>query len=358
MRQIIRVVFCVAVGMTQVFAAEVDQFTLPPGEPVQLPDSATVLQTEVNRLLRHAIRRANERYMESRPKADSRWLQPRCDETRLYDALTGALARSVVGQLETFAETSPDIIRRKVLLEQSIYRDFYWQASPTLVFSERMAAVIKLNGVEMGTDKLGHFFTEGYSYFLVTEKLEKNIESGLLFGEWSESVYFGAQTTGVYSFADLTANFQGLRFWNRVLARQSDPLSGQTPTPYIECRNSRWTLARTFEWRDYVDSGWNEAINCPALGSAELLQRIRQRGVECRRNLLPKRKYGQWQPRLLNLYGHRVLPGYLQPEIVLERRAARNDVDISLETLGYIGELRVRLEAWRRAASAAAAQVK
>src|SRR3990167_1159054 len=94
MRQIIRVVFCVAVGMTQVFAAEVDQFTLPPGEPVQLPDSATVLQTEVNRLLRHAIRRANERYMESRPKADSRWLQPRCDETRLYDALTGALARS------------------------------------------------------------------------------------------------------------------------------------------------------------------------------------------------------------------------------------------------------------------------
>src|SRR3990167_7058649 len=94
MQQMARAAFCAAVGVTQVFAAEVDQFTLPPGEPVQLPDSALVLQTEVNRLLRHAIQRANERYMESRPKADSRWLQPRCDETRLYDALTGALARS------------------------------------------------------------------------------------------------------------------------------------------------------------------------------------------------------------------------------------------------------------------------
>lgn len=358
MQQMARAAFCAAVGVTQVFAAEVDQFTLPPGEPVQLPDSALVLQTEVNRLLRHAIQRANERFMETRPKAAPRWVQPSCDETRLYNALSGELARSVVGQLESFAETSPDITRRRVLLEQSIYRDFYWQASPTLVLSERMAGVIKVNGVEMGTDKLGHFFTEGYSYFLVTEELNKSVESGLLFGEWSESVYFGAQTTGVFSFADLTANFQGLRFWNRVLALQPDPLNGQTPTPYIVCSDSRWTLARTFEWRDYVDNGWNEAINCPVLGSDELLQRIRQHGAQCRTDKLPDSKYGQWQPRLLNAYGHRVLPGYLQPEIVLELRAARNDVDVSLETLGYIGELRVRLEAWRRAASAAAAQVK
>src|SRR5690606_34558148 len=104
--------------------------------------------------------------------------------------LAGQLARPLIGQLETFAESSPLLSRRQVPLEASIYRDFHWQASPTLVWSERMAAVVNLAGVEIGTDKLGHFFTEGYSYFRVTEELTEGIEGGLLFGEWSESLYF------------------------------------------------------------------------------------------------------------------------------------------------------------------------
>lgn len=340
-----------------VSAAEVDQFTLPPDQPASLTDSAPVLAAEINRRMQQAVQQANAPYVRQHAKSSPRWWQPGCDETRLYNALTDALAGSVIGHVETFAEESPAIQRRRVPLADSIYRDFFWQASPTLVFSERMAAVIRVQDVEIGTDKLGHFFAEGYSYFVSTDQLRKSIESGLLFGEWSESVYFGAQTTGVFSFADLTANFQGLRFWNRVLARHPDLLTGRTPTPYVQCRKQQWVLARAFSWDDYIDNGWNEAINCVVLGNEDLLQRIQTQGLRCLIDQLPTEKYGQWQPRLLNLYGHRVLPLYLQPEVILAQRVALKDVDVSVETLDYIAELRARLDDWRRASAAALREI-
>lgn len=334
-------------------AAEVDQFTLPPDQPATLADSAPELAAEINRRMQQAVQKANAPYVRQHAKSSPRWWQPGCNETRLYNALTDALAGSVIGHVETFAEESPAIQRRRVPLAESIYRDFFWQASPTLVFSERMAAVIRLQNVEIGTDKLGHFFSEGYSYFVSTDQLRKNIESGLLFGEWSESVYFGAQTTGVFSFADLTANFQGLRFWNRVLAQHPDLLTGKAPQPYVQCQNQQWVVVQDFRWDDYIDNGWNEAVNCVVLGNEDLLQRIQAQGLRCQSEKLPVGKYGQWQPRLLNLYGHRVMPAYLQPEVILEKRVALHDVDVSHETLDYIAELRARLDEWRRASAAA-----
>lgn len=335
-------------------AAEVDQYSRPEGEPVTLADSAVTLDAEVNRLLQAAVDHANSRVMQQHAKTGARWIQPRCDEERLYTSLADALAGSVVGQVESFAEEDPQLSRRRVTLEQSIYRDFPWQYSPTLVLTERVAAVINVNGVEMGTDKLGHFFTEGYSYFLATEKLTRPIESGLLFGEWSESVYFGAQTTGVFSYADLTANFQGLRFWNRVLARQTDPLSNRVASPYVQCKNERWTLQQTFHWQDYVDNGWNESINCPLFRSEELLSAIKQQSLRCNVRALPLQKYGAWQQRLLNRQGHGVLPPQLQPEVILKQRVALQDVDVSEATLNNLGQWRQRLEAWRRESALAA----
>lgn len=329
-------------------AAEVDQFTLPPGEPVELADSATILDAEVNRRIQQAIRRANSPVMKTHAKKAPRWLKPRCNEERLYKMLVGELGGSVVGQVESFAETADEITRRKVNLEVSVYRDFQWQASPTLVLTERMASVINLAGTEIGTDKLGHFLDEGYSYFLVTGNMNQSLESGLLFGEWSESVYFGAQTTGVYSFADLTANFQGMRFWNQILAQQEDPLTGEKPAAFVVCENEKWEQKRTFLWSEYVDNAWNESVNCPVLRSPELLQSIQKQNLYCRTEQLPLGKYSQWQPRLLNLEGYGILPDNLQPEVILRRRVAHQDVDLSEETLNYVGELRQRLEAWRR----------
>lgn len=328
-------------------AAEVDQFTRLPGEPTVLSDSAPLLEAEVNRRIQRAMVRANQRVMQVNHKQGSRWVQPGCDEARLYDALVAFLARSVIGQVESVAENAVQVTRRRVPFEQSIYREFDWPASPTLVLTGRMAAVINLAGVEMGTDKLGHFFTEGYSYFLVTEGLQRPLESALLFGEWSEAVYFGAQTTGVFSFADLAANVQGLRFWNRVRAQQPDPLTAGRVSAYVDCRGDRWVQAQAFRWADYVDAGWSEAVNCPLLRNALLLQKVQHQTLHCEVASLPWTGYGAWSSRLLNGGGFGVLPEALQPEQILRRRMAQADVAVSAATLQYLGELRLRLEAWR-----------
>ncbi len=349
--------WCVALFSSGVKAAEVDQFTLPDGEPTQLADSTMALDGEVNRRILLAIKRANGRVMKSNPRTGVKWYRPGCDEERLYEKLVDQLARTLIGQVESYAEQNEQVSRRTVPLQQSIYRDFAWQTAPSLVISERIASVIRLDSVELGTDKLGHFFSEGFSYFAVTGQLNKSLKSGLLFGEWSESVYFGAQTTGVFSYADLTANFQGLRFWNRILAKHPDPLTGKMPSPYVVCKRDEWRLAQSFHWYDYVDNGWDESINCPLLNSEALLETIQQQDLHCRTDKLPLERYGKWAHRLLNRQGHAVVPEHLQPENILQKRVASNDVDVSENTLRYISKLRERLENWRRESILAAEAV-
>lgn len=339
--------FWVLIGLCGVLqAAEVDQFT--PALPLVLDDSQHLLDAEVNRRLMLALDIANRAVLKPpHLRGAPRYDVPRCDEQRLYEALEWQLARPLIGQLEEFAEQSSDVSRRPVPLAQSVYRSFFWVHSPSLVLSERMASVIRLDRTELGTDKLGHFFTEGYSYFRLSRQLQEGLEPALLFGEWSESVYFGAQTTGVYSYADLTANFHGLRFWNRILARQTDPLENVVPVPYVECRDYRWQLIRMFHWAHYVDDAWNESINCSLFRTPGLLQQVQEQTPECRSNRLPLARYHQWQERLLNPVGLAVMPDHLQPEVILERRASAADIRLSPAVLEYLRQLREQLENWR-----------
>lgn len=328
-------------------AAEVDQFS---GHSAGLlADAAPLLEAEVNRRLQLAVAMAN-RPVTKPPQLRTRpALQyPACEEERLYDALAWELARPVIGQLETFAEEQPQISRRRIAFRDSVYRNFIWQQSPSLVLSERVAAVIRVGDVEIGSDKLGHFFTEGYSYFEVTDRLQDSVEEGVLFGEWSESLYFGAQTTGVFSFADLAANLNGLRFWNRILAHHPDPLSGHEVTPYIRCEQQRWRLVDTFHFSGYIDTAWNESVNCSAFRNLRMLEQVLHYQPLCTPQALPQHKYGRWQDRVLNHAGLQVLPDYLQPEVILAQRAFMQEVRLPEGVLERIRELRLQLDIWRQ----------
>ncbi|WP_157729914.1 hypothetical protein [Bacterioplanes sanyensis] len=328
-------------------AAEVDQFSGQPFTP--LNDSSAIIEAEVERRIDAAIKLANSPYPRQRPqKVHMMRRRPNCDVERLYDSLRWYLARPVIGQVETFAEQSDQVERRRIPFEQSIYRDFAWQYSPSLVLSQRIAAVIRLGGTEVGTDKLGHFFTEGASYFAATQRLQGELNAGLLFGEWSESLYFGAQTTGVFSYADLVANFQGLRFWNRILAEQPDPLYGTQPEAYIRCENKRWQRANDFLWADYVDDGWNESINCSVLRTPALLQQLSLEDVRCSPKRLPKQRYGELAERLLNPQGLAVLAQHLQPEALLPQRIHLRSWALPPEAFEHIKDMRERLELWRQ----------
>jgi hypothetical protein len=324
-------------------AAEVDQFSRPP--ELVLNDSSAVIAAEVQRRMNLAIKRANRPAPHLKPRKVQRVpKQSRCSVPRLYDSMAVYLARPIVGQIESYAESVADNDGYRIPLNRSIYRNFTWPQSPSLVLSERVAAVIRVGGEEVGTDKMGHFFTEGHTYFEMTKHLTLPVEEAILFGEWTESVYFGAQTTGVYSYADLVANFNGLRFWNRILALQPDPLLLSMTRPYVRCEDRQWVPEARFSWVEYVDSAWNESINCPVFRTLGLLEEVLTQAPLCTKDKLPQNRYGTLEGRLFNQAGLAVMPDYLQPEVLWLQREPES---LSGQTFRRIKSLRERFERWR-----------
>lgn len=129
-------------------------------------------------------------------------------------------------------------------------------------FSAPIFPTLKFDGILLGVDKLGHFFAQGFEYMSKyrDEKLtswgqseEELLESVRTLGAESESGIYGFKTTGIFSYADLAANWQGFQFYRALL---------DGPNPYIKRdETGRWVLARRFDFADYVTDDWDEVLN-------------------------------------------------------------------------------------------------
>jgi Domain of unknown function (DUF4157) len=75
---------------------------------------------------------------------------------------------------------------------------------------------MKINDICVGSDKLGHFFQQGATFF-ETESLQGTAAAEKE-SQLSESGGFGLQTTGVFSNADREANRQGGKFYHDLMA--------------------------------------------------------------------------------------------------------------------------------------------
>jgi hypothetical protein len=308
-------------------AAEVDSFT---GYPYPLEDATALLDAEAQQRLALAVNEANRLAVFNRKHP--RTGQPLfpsikgisyCNRGLLINALENQLAASLIGQLETFAQEDPRIDRHSVPYAASIYRDFTRDETLTLARSGRLAAIISINGTFIGTDKLGHFLTEGLAYYLRLHKPGAQLTDLLELGALMESTYFGAVTTGVYSFADLAANVQGARFWSQLLD-QTTLADLQTLTgPQVICSHQQWVLEGQFTWRDFVDPAWDEAANCSMIRNERLINKLRHALGDhtCPRYALPiglDQRYGVFAPYVLNRQGFMVLPVNLEPDVVVQ----------------------------------------
>jgi hypothetical protein len=98
---------------------------------------------------------------------------------------------------------------------------------------------IKVNGILIGSDKLGHFFQQGLQYLNEAGGEKTGTGAAEEFGKGTEEDGYGLNTTGVYSNADLKANSSGLNFW----------------FDYIDNPNMKFDIS------NYIDSTWNEEFN-------------------------------------------------------------------------------------------------
>jgi len=258
-------------------AAEIDSVT---PRKLKLDNSLNIINTIINQRIKEGIQKANAK----QENFEDIETDDFCDEKILYTELRKAIFQSLTATwgLKGYAL---DKQLRELLAEQSyslslkdsIYRDINYLEGFSLKIKE-LSDVVNINGHLIGLDKIGHFFAEGWQYFELTHYEDHNIYQALEWGKEQESGKFGYTTTGIFSFADLVANFNGWRFWNKVLLKKKDPLKGFIANifnrPYVTCEIQliasikyrkivkAWKYNTRFDLSDYVDGAWDEGNNC------------------------------------------------------------------------------------------------
>lgn len=314
-------------------AAEVDNIT---PLDLQLPDTLSELNAIFNERIHEGVDRANADRTLVGDIVDIDIITQRkdCDEDRLYNELRKALFQSFTASLG-LKGYALDLQLREHLsdksyalpLRDSIYRDIDYLEGFSLKLKE-LSDVVNVDGHLIGLDKIGHFFAEGWQYFDKANDSDGGLEGALPWGSEKEAGLFGYTTTGIYSYADLVANFEGWRFWNKVLLKQDDPLKGPLDRlfdrAYVSCDVQllasirEWRLVRAweanarFDLSDYISAAWNEAVNCNSYANPVIEAKIRARiddarpGFTCPADpgacVQARQHYGRYARQLLHPY--------------------------------------------------------
>lgn len=249
---------------TNLVASEIDSFTLRDPE---IEDSLFELNSMAQGMLKKALQEANK----------SRTCDPKEIRKAIKSEL-GSMTGLFYSGIELAIEKSDRIDARNIELSSSIYRDFAFYEMIGVSIGG-LGSLLRVGDFYVGTDKFGHFFDTGHEYFRrVYEDIEP-VESALRYGLKTEREYFGFWTTGILSYGDLTANFDGFKFWQRV--NGTDLVQGELP--YFSCRNGTWRQVSKFDWSDYINAAWDEGQNCNAFRNESLRERVENRIHELER---------------------------------------------------------------------------
>jgi len=222
-------------------------------EPIS--DSIAVLDREVN----EAIRRIA-----------LEWTGP--EDRRRFAAGVWRTLGGVhwVDRIERLAMNSPEIERLPQAGRQSIYSEIPLRAARVISLFG-VGRTIKLAGNLVGSDKLGHFFSQGHKYYRshLSGWSGERIANR---GRFNERWIFGQLTTSVYSNADLVANWEGYLFYRSLF---EDGIIPGKPR-IVRFRNGRAEVVRRFTWADHVNDFWDEALN-PSYWNPSLERAMRHR---------------------------------------------------------------------------------
>ena len=163
----------------------------------------------------------------------------------------------------------------------------------------------------------------GFRYFLRHHQRGEPLHNVFRIGISSEETVLGKSvfSAGIFSYGDLSANFNGMRFWNHVL-QKSDDVMGKSFNigPYIECQNKYWKQVARVDLRNYFDWASDEGINWSRFATEKSAGKVRKQLLELtRRNKASQiaykcpmdgrklrdmvKKYGDFAPWFINAEG-------------------------------------------------------
>ena len=210
-----------------------------------------------------------------------------CDERKLYKSLMKRFGNHVKTHMGKWLYATENLDGHKIEREDSIYNDLRMRESIVLNASFSnfldklnvdigLGKLVRYGDHYIGIDKFEHFWSTGASYFKEKNfKKRGSVEDALAYGEKMENGILGARTTGVYSYGDLSANFNGMRFWNHVLLKEDDVLGrAYNLGPYVACKNGKWETQQRPKWSNYIDASWSEANNCSKFRNQSMLSKV------------------------------------------------------------------------------------
>ncbi len=260
-------ILLILISLSYTHAAEVDHYTTSNKD---IADALDILNNRANKYLKRAITRLNI-------KASG------CNESELYKELQIYFANHSKGQFSKDLLYDKSIPKMVVPLEQSVYKD--WSLWNGYLLGKESAKdsplalgpIVRLGDQLIGTDKFEHLFGMGFNYFERYYKKGKSLKSVLKYGVFLEKTILGGNSlaTGVFSYADLSANFNGMRFWNHMLQLNDDVLGPQyNEGPYVSCENSKWVQNNLIDFTNYMDVSMDESLNCSKFATKSATRKI------------------------------------------------------------------------------------
>ena len=258
MRKILAILSLTSIALgTSSYGAEIDSYR----SAHYIANSSRKIDKRVNEWLNLSIDELNEEAVEC--PVDTR------SADDVYDIVKSNISSPFIGHsiAVDLDESLPSTMIRRTNFDYSVYSEINWIEGATLNL-KGLLGLLNINDRRVGVDKLGHFFVEGFGFFRRAYiKKGGSVEAAVRWGKFTEDSYFGLTTTGVYSNADLVANFNGMRFWNMLFLFSKDPVFenqklSYRDRPFFSCKDSKWTLNKRFYLRFFLDDSWDESMNC------------------------------------------------------------------------------------------------
>ena len=149
------------------------------------------------------------------------------------------------------------------------YRKSIFVVFPTNYLT--ISRTVNLYGSQFGTDKIAHFFQQGYTYYKIYDRALKNgattdeaQKKAVRWGQKTERTYYGTLVSGVYSNADLYSNYAGMKFYQGLT--KPIKIGDSTRPPILILKDGIWTFNNEADLREilikpFLTDHLNEALN-------------------------------------------------------------------------------------------------
>lgn len=271
-------------------AFETDQFNLP-SEP--LADIGEELTDYVRQNIEKAVNKINAEITETdncfqkNQNCDSKEkLEEKLKNLRSAETVEREVFKLLGDSIPPFTPAQSWVDLHKFKAQPARFKpsfsDSIYKFVPTSHFT--ISPTINAFGFSFGTDKIAHIFQQGFTYRQISEKnlakglsQKEAVKKAVNWGRKSEKTFYGFWVSGVYSNADLAANFIGMKFYENLT--NEIELDKKRVSPILELKEGKWNFRAEKDFltpffTNHLNEAWTPSVYANIFGSHKNIKKI------------------------------------------------------------------------------------